>query len=182
LWGKKFEERRAHLLLGRRLYLSAPGTCLVSFYSDKPTAGIDLWGFLKLGKTDAKILSLWLNSTFNILQLLYMGVACEGPWMKLHDYMMERLLVPDPKKLTENERKQILEVFERVKETKFPSISEQLETGFHTRKTIDLLWLKILGYKGPTEKLLERLYDSLLNELEIIGRLMSGAQPKEDLE
>jgi hypothetical protein len=176
-WKKRFEERKAHLLLGRRLYLSAPGTCLISFYSDKPTAGIDLWGFLDLNKTDAKILSLWLNSSFNILQLLYMGVACEGPWMKLHGYMMDRLLVPNPKELTENQRKQILEVFEKIKDTPFPSISEQLETGFHARKSIDLLWLKILGYKGPCEELLEKLYASVLNELEIIGRLMGGAQP-----
>jgi len=177
-WEDKFERKKAHLLLGRRLYLSAPGTCLIAFYSDKLTVGIDLWSLRNLGKSDAKILSLWLNSTFNILQLLYMGVACEGPWMKLHGYMMDRLLVPDPKKLTESEKNRILDVFEKVRETEFPSISEQLETGFHARKTIDLLWLKILGYKGPSEELLEKLYVSLLNELEIIGRLMGGAQPK----
>jgi hypothetical protein len=98
--------------------------------------------------------------------------------MKLHGYMMDRLLVPDPKKLTENQKNLILDVFEKLRETEFPSISEQLETGFHARKTIDLLWLKILGYKGPSEELLEKLYASLLNELEIIGRLMGGAQPK----
>jgi hypothetical protein len=177
-WAKKFEERKAHLLLGRRLYLSAPGTSLISFYSNEQTAGIDLWGFLNLGKTDSKILSLWMNSTFNILQLLYMGVACEGPWMKLHDYMMDRLLVPDPKKLTKSEKNQILDLFEKVREIEFPSLSEQLETGFPARKTIDLLWLKILGYKGPSEALLEKLYGSLLNELKIIDRLMSGTQPK----
>lgn len=179
-WRKKFEERKAHLFLGRRLYLSAPGTCLISFFSDKPTAGIDLWGFLDLNKTDAQILSLWLNSTFNILQLLYMGVACEGPWMKLHDYMMDRLLVPNPKILTENEKKLILDVFEKIKETPFPSISEQLKGGFKARKIIDEMWLRILGYKGPYDALLEKLYGSMLKELEIIGRLMGGRQPKEN--
>jgi len=182
LWRKKFEERKAHLLLGRRLYLSAPGTCLISFYSDKPTAGIDLWGFLDLNKTDAQILSLWLNSSFNILQLLYMGVACEGPWMKLHDYMMDRLLVPDPSKLTETEKKQILKVFEKIKDTPFPSIREQLKTKFRARKTIDAMWLKILGHKGPCEDLLEKLYGSMLKELEIIGQLMGGSQLQENPE
>ena len=181
-WRKKFEERKAHLLLGRRLYLSAPGTCLISFYSDKPTAGIDLWGFLDLNKTDAKILSLWLNSSFNILQLLYMGVACEGPWMKLHDYMMDRLLVPDPGKLTETEKKHILSVFEKLKDAPFPSISEQLKTEFQARKTIDAMWLKVLGHKGPYDDLLEKLYSSMLKELEIIGKLMGGSKLQEDQE
>jgi len=179
-WAAKFERKKAHLLLGRRLYLSAPGTCLISFYSDRPTVGIDLWSLRNLSKTDAKILALWLNSTFNILQLLYRGVACEGPWMKLHGYMMDRLLVPNPEKLTENEKKEILETFEKVKETAFPSISEQLKTGFKARKTVDTMWLKILGHKGPYDELLERLYGSMLKELEIIGRLMGGGQPAEE--
>jgi hypothetical protein len=179
-WKKKFEERKAHLLLGRRLYLSAPGTCLIAFYSDKPTAGIDLWGFLDLNKTDAKILSLWLNSSFNILQLLYMGVACEGPWMKIHGYMMDRLLVPDPNKLTEEQKKRILGVFEEIKDTSFPSITEQLKTKFQARKTIDSMWLKVLGCKNFSNEMLDRLYDSLLKELEIIGKLMGGVQHKED--
>jgi len=93
--------------------------------------------------------------------------------------MRGRLLVPDPKKLTESERNRILDVFEKVRETEFPSIREQLKTGFHARKTIDMLWLKILGYKGSSEELLEKLYISLLNELEIIDRLMGRTQPRE---
>ena len=41
------------------------------------------------------------------------------------------------------------------------------------------LWLKILGYKGPCGELLEKLYASVLNELEIIGRLMVEPNPVE---
>ena len=175
-WAGSFEKRQAHLLLGRRLYLSSPGTCLISFYSDKPAIGIDLWSLRNISKTDAKILALWLNSSFNILQLLYMGVACEGPWMKLHKYMLDRLLVPDPKKLTRNDKKRLLEVFEKIKSKPFPSIREQLRTKSQNRKIIDTLWLKILGYKGPYKKLLENLYSSILKELEIIDNLMSGSR------
>jgi hypothetical protein len=95
--------------------------------------------------------------------------------------MMDRLLVPDPGKLTETEKKQVLDVFEKLKDTPFPSISEQLKTKFRARKTIDAMWLKILGHKGSYEDLLEQLYGSMLNELEIIGKLMGGSQPKEGL-
>jgi len=38
------------------------------------------------------------------------------------------------------------------------------------------------GAKGSYEDLLEQLYGSMLNELEIIGKLMGGSQPKEDQE
>lgn len=74
--------------------------------------------------------------------------------MKLHDYMMDRLLVPDPKKLIVDGREQILEVFEKVKDMPFPIISEQFKTEFEGRKMIDTVLLKILGQKEPFDKIL----------------------------
>jgi len=40
--------------------------------------------------------------------------------------------------------------------------------------------MNILGCKGPNEELLDKTYRSVLNELEIIGRLMGGVQPSEE--
>jgi type I restriction-modification system DNA methylase subunit len=171
-WARKFERKKAHLLFARRLYLSSPGTCLLAFYSDKPTVGVDLWTLCGLKQAEAKVLALWLNSTFNILQLLYLGVACEGPWMKLHDYMFDRLLVPDPIKLTKKDITQLLEVFEKVRNVAFPSIPEQLRKKIEARKSLDKIWLKILRYKGDPDELLNTLYSSVIREIEIIDRLM----------
>jgi predicted DNA-binding transcriptional regulator len=171
-WARKFERKKAHLLFARRLYLSSPGTCLLAFYSDEPTIGVDLWTLRNLEQTEAKVLALWLNSTLNILQLLYLGVACEGPWMKLHDYMFNKLLVPDPNKLTKRDVTQLLKVFKKVRNVTFPSVSEQLKKESEARKSIDKIWLKILGYKGDPDKLLKRLYDSTFKEIELIDKLM----------
>jgi hypothetical protein len=53
-----------------------------------------------------------------------------------------------------------------------PSISEQLKTKLRARKTIDAMWLKILGYKSLSNETLDNLYDSMLKEFEIIGKVM----------
>lgn len=172
-WQRKFEKKKAHLLFARRLYLSAPGTCLIAFYSQEPTVGIDLWSLRNVESDDAKILALWLNSTLNILQLLYMGVACEGPWMKLHDYMFARLLVPNPKQLTKKERAELLKMFEAMKRTAFPSITEQLTNPNNIRKDIDKAFLEILGCKNVTDKFLKDLYASVLREIKTINELMA---------
>jgi hypothetical protein len=37
------------------------------------------------------------------------------------------------------------------------------------------MWLKILGYKSLSNETLDNLYDSMLKELEIIGKLMGGS-------
>lgn len=171
-WKRKFERKNAHLLLARRLYLSSPGTCLISFYAKSPTLGIDLWSLRDIDQKEAKMLSLWLNSSLNILQLLYMGVACEGPWMKLHNYMFDRLLVPNPRKLTKEEWKKLLKLFEETKSVSLPSISEQLSKRIRVRKMIDKAFLGILGFRDTTDNFINNLYASILNEIEAINRLM----------
>lgn len=170
-WRRKFERKKSNLLLARRLYLSSPGTHLIAFYSDNPIVGVDLWSLKGLGNDDAKIMTLWLNSSINILQLLHMGVACEGPWMKLHDYMLDRLLTPNPQSLLAEEKEQMLKIFEEVGEHRFKSIREQLRSGDEKRKAVDKAWLKILGYEGNPDELLPNLYKVLLREIEIAGLL-----------
>jgi hypothetical protein len=171
-WKRKFERRKAHLLLARRLYLSSPGTCAVAFYSKEPIIGINLWSLLDLEDEDAKILALWLNSSLNILQLLYTGVACEGPWMTLHNYMLNGLFVLNPKKLTKKERRKLLKIFEEIKNVSLPNITEQLSKKNNVRKTMDKALFEILGYESITEKFLENFYSSTQNEIEIINRLV----------
>lgn len=171
-WQARFQKRKAYLLFARRLYLSSPGTCLIAFYSDKPIVGVDLWSLRGLKRDEAKILALWLNSSINILQLLYLGVACEGPWMKIHGYMLKRLLVPNLKNLTKRARRQLLKAFSEVENLTFPSISEQLEKENEARKIIDKALLKALDYKGDPDILLKRLYSSISKEIKIIDQLM----------
>jgi hypothetical protein len=185
-WKEKFEARKSHLLLARRLYLSSPGTCLIAFYSDKPIIGIDMWCIRRVRAEYAKILTLWLNSTLSILQFLSIGVAIEGPWMKVHDYMLGEILVPDFAKIPKRELEQLLKVFDAVKEVKFPSILDQLKSKHPSRKLIDTAWLEVLGYKGDSDRLLDRLYSSLAKEIELLkGILAEGAvteEPEEETE
>jgi hypothetical protein len=43
------------------------------------------------------------------------------------------------------------------------------------------LWMKLHDYMMDfSNEMLDKLYDSLLKELEIIGKLMGGEQSKED--
>jgi hypothetical protein len=181
-WKEKFEARKAHLLLARRLYLSSPGTCSIAFYSDKPIIGIDMWCIRRVRAEFAKILTLWLNSTLSILQFLSIGVAIEGPWMKVHDYMLGEMLVPDFAKIPKRELDQLLQVFDAVKEVKFPSILDQLKGKHPSRRLIDTAWLRILGYEEDSDKLLDRLYDSLANEIELLKKLMAKDEAAEEEE
>ena len=65
-----------------------------------------------------------------------------------------------------------MKVFNNVKYFSFPSIKEQIKRHIEARKTIDKVWLKILSYKEDPDKFLEKLYNSITNELKIIDELI----------
>ena len=66
----------------------------------------------------------------------------------------------------------MLKVFDKVKHHSFPSILEQLKARYEVRKEIDRVWLRVLGYKGNVNTLLDRLYESLAKETELLKGLM----------
>jgi len=81
--------------------------------------------------------------------------------MKIHDYMLEELLAPNPPKMNKKDYNKLTNTFEQVKNRESPSVMEQLENKHPSRKLIDKTWLEILGYKGKTDQLLDQLYESL---------------------
>mgnify|MGYP001088128003 CR=1 FL=1 len=172
-WIIKYEDRKSHVLFSRRFDLSAPGTSLLAFYSNKPIVGINLWSIRQVKGEQAKILVLWLNSTLSLLQTLINRAEARGAWMTVHDYMLGEMLVPAPEKLSKNDCKRLLKVFNVVKKIKFPGILEQLRSKHPYRRHIDKAWLEILGYEGDADELLDGLYESLANEIELLKRLMA---------
>ncbi len=162
-WNVNFKSRKANLLLARRPYLASPGTSAIAFYSDIPIAGPDLWSIQQISKDYAKILTLWLNSSFNILQLLSIGVASEGSWMKIHDYMISYLYGPK-QNLSKEEVSLLIKTFDSVKNEELPSILNQFKEKHHVRKKIDNVFLQILGKKLD----LDDFYGKLVNEFKLI--------------
>lgn len=93
--------------------------------------------------------------------------------MKLHDYMLKRLLVPNPQELKKKDYNKLIGIFEQIRNVEFPSILKQLEDKHPARKLIDQTWLEILGYKGDAAQLLDQLYQSLAKEIIILKKMMA---------
>ncbi|MFH7835871.1 MAG: N-6 DNA methylase [Candidatus Aenigmatarchaeota archaeon] len=182
-WKRNFQQKKTNLLLSRRLDLSAPGTSLISFYSKIPMVGVDMWCIKNVPDEYAKILTLWFNSTLNLLQIFILRTETRGAWIKVHDYMLNELLVPDYEKLSESDLKVLQNLFIQVKDVKFPCIFDRLKTKFWASFLIDKTWLQILGYKSDVTQFLNKLYDFLANEIELLKRLMAeGTIEEGDME
>ncbi|RLE85198.1 MAG: hypothetical protein DRJ41_01675 [Thermoprotei archaeon] len=171
-WREKFERKKANILLARRFDVSAPGTSLLAFYSENPLVGVDMWSLQGLDKRNGKILTLWLNSTISLFQFLVLRTETRGAWMKIHDYMLDDMLVPNPRSLNEEDYLKLETLFNELSKYKFNSILDQLKNKNSGRLKIDRLWLEILGLKDITGKFLKNLYDSLAEEILLLKEIM----------
>jgi len=172
-WKNRFESRKAHVLMGRRFDISAPGTKWIAFYSDAEIVGTDhFWCLKGLVGDDAKIVTLWLNSTFSLLQLIVKRKETRGAWMKLEEYTLKEIKIPPILSMPLKVKQTLLETFEKIKNVKPPSIFEQLKNKFWGRLLIDETWLKALGYKGDITTLLDTLYTQLSIEIQLLKTMM----------
>lgn len=175
-WQKYVEERMGNLAVMRRFDISAPGSTLLTFYSSVPiVAGVVTWPVKIPRDKDSRILTVWFNSSINILQLLLNRSETRGAFLEISKYILDKFLILDPQNLSEREKKSLLHVFEKVKDATFPSILDQLKKRFPLRVEIDKAVLKVLGFgDDEIDRILDYLYPALANEIQQLKTLMTG--------
>ena len=174
-WRDYVKPRLASLLISRRFDISAPGTTLIAYYSLTPAVGVDMWNIKGVPEADAKIISIWFNSTPHLLATIVHRTETRGAWMKLHEYTLNESLILSPQGLSDTDRKILLDIYDRAKEQSFPSLLQQLKTKFPLRVEIDKAVLMVLGFSDDEiNRILDYLYPALANEIQQLKTLMQG--------
>lgn len=174
-WKEYVKSRVGRFLISRRFDISAMGTSHVAFYSDRPTTGQNLWSLKDADREESKILSLYFNSTLNLLQVYLKRVETRGAWMEINKTMIENFRLLDLDALDAKEKQHLLNVFDQVRNVPFPSVMDQLKTSFPPRRMMDECLLEILGFsKEQARNLLDDLYPRLYKEILRLKELMAG--------
>lgn len=174
-WKKYVGGKFGRFLISRRFNISAKGTKLLSFSSDQPITGQNLWSLKDIEEDEAKLLNLWFNSTPNLLQVYLQRIETEGAWMEINKGMIMDFFLLDPDILNENQKKALLNIFDEIRNIEFPSLIEQLERGHPARRKIDNAVLKILGFdEDECDELLDYLYPTFHKEILRLKELMAG--------
>lgn len=174
-WKDYIKRRQGSVFFARKFDLSAPGTRLISFFSGVPLVPGEFWLMRGLRMESSKILSLWFNSTPNIVQMFLTRTETRGAWMKTDIKSLKENYVLDTRTLTKEEVNGLLEVFDSVANCSFPSIFEQFKTCNPTRKKIDEAVLKTVGFKEKEiDEMLARIYPSMSDEIDKLKVLMEG--------
>jgi ferredoxin-type protein NapH len=165
-WKQKVEERATNFLIARRFVLPAFDLSALAFYSDNPIVGADMWSIRGLSNEEAKLQTLWFNSTPNLLQIHMLQTL--DTRMKIHGYKLREFNFLNTEKLSQMQRNELLNLFREIGTVELPSILTQLENKYPLRLRLDMAILKILGYgEAEASRILNQLYPLLAEEIKM---------------
>jgi len=174
-WELFVENHSSKLALIYRFRITGAGVHNLAFYSNKKMFfGGSFWMIEVDDEAQAKLLTLWLNSTLNLFQLFVERKETEGGWMWIDNYVMREFTMLDFSKLSEQEISTLLTIFEKLGKISAPSLLEQIKTRNSVRMEVDRALLRLLGM--PEEKIngfLDKLYSILAREFGKLKKVVS---------
>lgn len=170
-WERYVTERMGNLIILRRFPISAPGTVHLCHYSSDLTAGPGTTWVARVDDEEARILSLWFNSSLHLAQIFCERI--EDVWLDIHKYILEDMLVLNPHSLSEKKKMKLLDLFNAIRTEHFPSLEEQFRTGFEPRRRMDLEILEAIGFEEP-EAVLYSLQKAILLQFDVLRELSSS--------
>ena len=160
-------KKRGKLLIVERAWLSTY-TVLAAYLGDDVLSNV--WWPIKLDDDIAKILAVWMNSTFGFMLLSSIAEVTRGPWVKFKKEHLWEMPVLDVNKLGENTRNPLLQLYnknidgKKIGELRFKALPQEFAEP-SARKIIDEEICKILGL----ELKLDTLYKMLSKEPMLTG-------------
>lgn len=170
------KSREAFLVAAGRnnVGLTSPGTHFLAFVAAEPIPPTwSFWAIKTQTLEEARILALWWNSTFQLVQLIENRAEVGGSWGGWLREDLERLPTLNPSQLTPEERQELLRVYGEWKFQPFPPLLEQLKAHYFGRLAIDSAVAKVIGgsFQEMRASTLHTLYDTIAEKLEKLGAL-----------
>jgi type I restriction-modification system DNA methylase subunit len=165
------EAKKGKLFLVERFRFASDNSYLLAFYSKEPAHVSNvLYPINTRNDEEAKILCLSMNSVISILQVCRLKSETQMNYGHIgrEDWAITKQL--DIAKLTYEEKKELLDLFDNLSTKSFPSIRVQLEKRTNERRNLDTTILRVLGLKTKEiDEILPVLYDvahSLITSIE----------------
>ncbi|HIE13883.1 TPA: hypothetical protein EYP70_01280 [Candidatus Bathyarchaeota archaeon] len=154
---RKLWRKRGNLLIVERAWLSTY-TVLAVYLKEGVLSNV--WWPVKLDEDAAKMLAVWMNSTFGFLLLSSIAEVTRGPWVKFKkEYLWEMPLL-DINGLEPNARRDLLSLYnksvngEKINEMRFKALPQEFAQPT-ARRIIDEEICRTLGLKVELDTLYE---------------------------
>lgn len=151
---KHVSSRMCNLVIGGygNLNLAGDGTSFLAIVSeDKLAPTWSMWSVNTKSLDQAKIMALWINSTYSVAKMITERNEVEGSTMKWRKKDLKSLPVPSMAELTDEEQDRLLSLYDQIADGEFPPLMEQLDSHFEPRMKIDVTWAEILEWEDYLE-------------------------------
>lgn len=168
------DKRMCQLVLGGygNLDLTAPGTSFLALtYEDEIAPTWSLWSASVDSWENAKLLALWWNSTYSVAKLITERNEVRGGVVKWRKGDITDMMVPDLNELSDDEREELLSVYDDFSDRDFPALIHQFEENFSPRREIDETWNEVLNWNYDDESL-DGLYSQIESFLSDMKEMM----------
>lgn len=182
-WPGRVLASSGQVCLMRRLDLGAPNTNVLCVWSQEPILpACEGYAIQGLDSPQTKLLTMWYNSTPSVITLLSHSTLTRGTWLKLEDFAIKILQVPNLMALTDQQKKLVDRVFSQASKKDWPSLMEQLKNSSEGRAMIDDLVLELSGIASATERsrIAKRLRLGALAALEALQKTMVATRESEE--
>ena len=209
-WQDYLSSRTSNLAIADRLDVSAPGTRLLSYVDEKSRVWARIPASVSgISIDDAKILCLWFNSTFGVLEAIVERMPTRGAYLQLHAFILKTMPVIDPRRLPSETRMKLLAVYGELCNVEFPSLREQfarlvsdvdaalrsrvksdfpddaaihMGEGFYPREHLDKTILECLGFGSDAiRETMSWIYRATLETILMLYELMEGANSIDEM-
>jgi len=170
------------VLLVRRAQMPSPGLYWLAYYASNRALGTTS-ALLNLRIRDtfmSKMITIYLNSSLALLQLIGFVVETRGAWITLHgDQVWKHIHVPSLEGISKKLRNEVLKVFGEVAKVDAENLLDRLKNKSLIQKQIDEVSLELLGMSSWKDRLDDihiAIRDELQAMLEILDRSRKPAK------
>jgi predicted RNA methylase len=160
------EKRLTHFAVLYKFNLYSPHIHILSFYSEEKIVPANIFMTFLISKKDAKIFAIFFNSVIYLAQLLINKTETTGQYIAITGEDLRKIDTINIHKLSEEQKDNLIKLFDKLKDVEFPSIMEQFEKRFWARVESDKTILKVLGFSDEEiDYWLPKVYDAIVEEL-----------------
>ncbi|WP_054853790.1 hypothetical protein [Vulcanisaeta distributa] len=180
-----YRDKASRTLITYRVRITSPNVYWLVFHANYPiiytatTLGLRLKEYGAKDINDAlkyeKILTLYLNSAFTLIQLLAYHVETEGAWIRLDtDRVWSNVIVPSIYDLKYELVNRAFSIYDKVSKMDVPPLYDRIKSGDSTQRTIDELVIDMLGLGDGWKSRLNDLYRAIGEEFEYMQRILES--------
>ncbi len=171
-WERDLESKKTHVTIVGRFNLSAPGSKCLAYYSDSEFTPSQMFWLIKgMTDEDAKIFTLFWNSSINVVQVLLNRKETQGAFIQILAYSFKDFVALDPSLVSPDSKMELIKCFNEISRVDMPSILSRYGHMDENQLKIDKAIFKALGVKYDNNQLRD-LYSFISGEIKKLKTVM----------